>query len=564
MEKIATLLHRAAARTLSAWEGARATGPRSAYLATPATSLARTREAPFRRKVLFEALEPRVLLSADLLPGSLPAVLQNQAPAATPVVDVASPPAATVVGSSALPLTAVGPIEAGVKDSGLQSGVFSGQPGNLPNEVTYTVNLATYQTISLAGVVDDHGVNGVYSVVVELRDSAGSVVQSAQDFESAQIQMFTPPIGGSYVVALRVEALGQPAGDQSYPPQIGWHFTVAVDAAIESESVRNDGSSNGSTSQAEPLNASRLLPLPGASRTAVVGHLTPNPSDQGRTDTDVYRVDLAAGESLQLETTLTANVGFLQLLDNSGQVVANAVRTGANGQWDGPLGLPAFTPLVGGIYYIKLDLYWDPNRALTPIVYTLVVARNTSLDPDRNTELGLAASQLGAIRNSQQVGNAPSPDAAAPAGVAVFDATVTAATVLIDVVPILDGTAGAGPFDPQVQVLDGGGNVLTLTQTSPPLGQAGWRYSVDASLGARLRIQISSSNDGQFLLQVQGAAGANPAPAVQSSSLDDGLAGSFAPWQSLSISEAFRADLVGKVELFDAADVSLGLLDLYP
>ena len=316
------------------------------------------------------------------------------------------------------------------------------------------------------------------------------------------------------------------------------------------------------TDVAQWLDGGQALPLPPAQRTAVVGRLTPQ--GDGRADTDLYRIDLSAGESLQAETTLSNAQGFMQLLDSAGNIVAIANRTGATMQWDGPLGIPQFVADSDATYFLKVDLWWDPSRALDPVDYTLVVARNTSLDPDSHSDLGLAASQLAAIQNPPLAPvSAASLDAATIGSTRRFDATVNPGgdPVLIDIAPIADGTQGWSNVSPQVRVLDEFGNELLVLPMPGPFGE---RFVVLASPGTRISIEITSPTDGQFLLQVQGASGDNPAPLLQPGSFGDGLVGSTTPWQNLVLSETYRADRMGPVTLFDEAGNALGDVQLYP
>ncbi len=515
------------------------------------------RELPFRRKVLFEALEPRLLLSADLMPGSTPPVAVNIV-ASPPVVSVES-----VVASGAEPLTmhAVGPIEGGVHVADSRSGLLSGQPGDLPVSQSYSVDLAAGQTVSAIASIDNHGLSGFYGVELDLLDPYGYPVASNTAFDGAQLQTVAAPTDGNYTVQLTVLPMGLGAGESGYPAQIGWTLNVAVDAALEAEPWLG-GNGNDTTDVAQWLDGGQALPLPPAQRTAVVGRLTPQ--GDGRADTDLYRIDLSAGESLQAETTLSNAQGFMQLLDSAGNIVAIANRTGATMQWDGPLGIPQFVADSAATYFLKVDLWWDPSRALDPVDYTLVVARNTSLDPDSHSDLGLAASQLAAIQNPPLAPvSAASLDAATIGSTRRFDATVNPGgdPVLIDIAPIADGTQGWSNVSPQVRVLGEFGNELLVLPMPGPFGE---RFVVLASPGTRISIEITSPTDGQFLLQVQGASGDNPAPLLQPGSFGDGLVGSTTPWQNLVLSETYRADRIGPVTLFDEAGNALGDVQLYP
>src|SRR3990167_8952626 len=69
MGKMTELLYAAAARSLTRWNAA----PQPSA-ARPSGAPAQASSLPFKRKLLLEALEPRLLLSADLLPVNVPVV----------------------------------------------------------------------------------------------------------------------------------------------------------------------------------------------------------------------------------------------------------------------------------------------------------------------------------------------------------------------------------------------------------------------------------------------------------------------------------------------------------
>ena len=595
MNKLVSQLYRAAASKLSACGGrplaARpATGglrmpKRTATYSAVVTGCAMAEALPFRRKALFESLEPRVLLSADLLPGAVPALVlatevvrptvRMTAAPAHPTPQGPSPQGLTPQGltpqsltlqvdAAALPfeMHPIGPVEGGVQVATSRSGSFVDTAVALGTaRFSYALQAAAGQLISVAASALDRAGTTEVLTALELRDANGTLVAQGSGNSQAALQAVTALLAGTYTVLLRAQVLPVEGGNSAVT--VDWRVDAALDALLEAEAFLPDDEGNDSLGTADLMQQARALPLSGAARTAVVGRLTPGSND-GRIDTDLYRISLAAGETLQVESSLRSQYGFLQLLNAEGLLMATSQRTGENMSWQGPTGLPLFVAPVAGDYLLKLELWWDNGRTFDAIDYTLLVGRNVSLDPDSDDELGLGATQLGAIANPVIVaGSELEPQAAAPQGSAVYGATVTAETVVIDLLPLADGRS-AGVTQPILRLLDEAGALVAWAAVAPPAGQGGHRFTASAAIGSRLWIEISSAQDGQFLLQVQGAAGNNPPPSARHSSLDDGLAGSTAPWQYLQLSEAFRADLAGTLQLLNGAGVLLSNLPVYP
>ncbi|MBP6899056.1 MAG: S8 family serine peptidase [Burkholderiaceae bacterium] len=515
---------------------------------------------PFRRKALFEALEPRLLLSADLLPGGTPAVVVAASAAAEPSVEL-SPQASE--SATPLQLSPVGPLEGGVRLSQTESGSTSGHWNDLPFEHEFSVDLAAGQRLSVAGMLDAGESNDYYGVVLTLLDPEGNEVGSADGNQRALLQTLAAPMDGSYSVLLRLEFRAEP-GEYSPPESIAWELVATIDAAIEQEAI-GDGS-NSWLGDAQALDDFRPLPLGGASRTAVVGVLE-RAAGNG-SDADTYRIDLGAGETLEVETTLSNQYGYLQLLNDQGQVVAAAVRTGESMAWEGPIGLPRFVSEVDATYFLRLETWWDETPGLPPLEYTLVVARNASLDPDSHERLGETGVQLVGFQTPPVEASASGE--LAPASTQIgnqhqYLALAQSDSVLIDLAPIADaGNLGGLWADLRVEDADSG-ETLLLSEQAPPEGQAGRRFSVATEVGQRLRIVLEAYDNGQLLMQVQGAAGENPLPEVLYSSLDDGRVAASSPWQWLTLSEPVLADRLGAPRLLDGEGLQIGtaLLQIY-
>jgi len=566
MRKFTELLQAAVGRSLTAWAGAaapaKADSPRSARPAAGKTAL------PFKRKLMMEALEPRLLLSADLMPVSnIPAVTATVSArawmdaraavmAAAPQVNL-QPQAETA--SQPLRLTAVGPAEGGARVAQTQSGNLSSAPQDMPGSVRYAVNLAEGQLLSVVATFDNRSWSAFFGRLQIIAPDGVTVVAEALQQPVLQLQGTVAPTTGTYEIVLTAERSNDPSA--GHPGTLAWTLHAAVDAILETEDLHSSAGGNDQPAQAQWLDDFRVLPLPGAARTAVVGRLTPQAND-GRTATDVYAISLAEGETLEVLTTLSGQQGYLQLLDSQGRQVAAATRVGENKAWDGPVGLPTFLADTAGTYYLRADLYWDPSRSLAPVSYTLVAARNVSLDPDSSDELGLAAGQLAAVVNPiLATGSGLSPQAEAPIAPAYFDATATASTVRIHISTVADASLGSADWTPVLQVDDADGNALVATAVAT---QSGWSWDVSVAVGARLSLAISSDVDAQFLLSLVGAQGENRAPAPSWSSLADGRVAGSSPWQSIGFSEAVRADRLQPAELLDAEGNSLGTLTLQP
>ncbi len=564
MRKITKLFQAAAGRSMAAWTGA--AGPTTSGLPLAARTASGHAGLPFKRKLLMEALEPRLLLSADLMPVSnvpaVTAVVSAQAWLQARAAAAASPPAVSFdpqseTTSQPLPLTAVGPAEGGARVAQTQSGNLSSAPEDMPGAVRYAVNLAEGQLLSVVATFDNRGWDAFFGRLQIIAPDGLTVVAEALQQPVLQLQGTVAPTTGTYEIVLTAERSDGPG--TGHPGTLPWALHAAVDAVLETEDLHSSLGSNDQPAQAQWLDSMRVLPLPGAARTAVVGRLMPQAGD-GRTASDVYAISLEAGETLEVISTLSGRDGYLQLLDSQGRQVAAATRVGDNQAWDGPVGLPTFVADTAGTYYLRADLYWDPSRSLDPITYTLVAARNVSLDPDSSDELGLSAGQLGAVVNPiLATGSDLSPQADAPIAPAYFEATATAETVRIHVSAVADASLDSAAWTPLLQVYDTNGNALGATAVAAPTG---WAWDVSVAVGARLGVAISAETDGQFLLTLVGAQGDNPAPAPVNSSLADGRVAGASPWQSISFSEAVRADRLQPAELLDAEGNSLGTLPL--
>lgn len=564
MRKITQLLHAAIGRSMTAVQGAAAAAAKPATRSAAAT--AGMAALPFKRKLLMEALEPRLLLSADLMPVSnIPALTaavsarnwldaRAAAMAAVPEVhfgvqaDAASVP---------LQLDAVGPIEGGARVAQTQSGSLSSAPQDMPGSVRYAVNLAEGQMLSAVATFDNRGFSAFYGRLQIMAPDGVTVVAEALQQPVLQLQGTVAPTAGTYEIVLTAERTSDLS--TAHPGTLGWVLHAAVDAVLETEDLHSSIGRNDQHPQAQWLEDFRVLPLPDAQRTAVVGRLTPQNND-GRRDTDVYAITLAAGETLEAISSLSGQHGFLQLLNSQGQQVAAGTRVGEGMAWAGPVGLPTFVADAAGTYYLRAELYWDPSRSLEPLDYTLVVARNVSLDPDSSDELGLAGGQLAAVVNPPAATeSALSPQATGPNGSVYFEATATAETVRIHIDAVADSSLGGGSWTPELSVYDEASNALLATAVA---AESGWTWEVSAVVGARLALDISAATNGQFLLSLAGAQGENAAPAPTNSSLADGRATGASPWQWIGFSEAIRADRLQTAELLDAEGNSLGPLNL--
>ncbi|MEK8049722.1 CARDB domain-containing protein [Ideonella sp. DXS22W] len=534
MDKLVTKLGQQAARRLSSWRCASAAA------------------TPFRRKALFESLEPRLLLSADVLPGAVPAVsAMNPVVAEVPTVSL-TPQVSEL--STPLSMQTFGALEGGLRVSGEMTGTVPSNPGDLPQSRDFSLALSEGQTLSVGVTLDAGTLTGHYGVALLVLDPDGNEVALDSQFDRAQIQSFVAGQAGVYTVRMEVAFWAEP-GEYDLPEQVGWSLVAVADGAIEREAL--DNGDNDSRETAQWLDAARPLPLGGASRTAVAGQLQRSPSP----DPDYYRVTLAAGEAIEVETTITAADGYLQLLDADGRLVASAVRTGETMSWQGPQGLPRFVSDTGGDYYLKVEAWWSGQTDLAPLGYALVVARNASLDPDVHDRLGESGVQLLAmapapVSEAMAAEVSLAPAAAGMGASRSFVAVAQGDTVVVDIAPIAD--SGLSGVMPLLFVIDTGtGLGLPVTPETPPEGQLGWRYSVAATPGQMLRLTVEADLAGQWVMQVQGAAGVQAAPQVQASAFDDGLVAASSTYQWMLLSEPVRADRMGQPHLFDAEGVEL-------
>ncbi|UUX95433.1 CARDB domain-containing protein [Aquabacterium sp. J223] len=492
---------------------------------TPAGTVKRrsAEQPPFRRTVLFEALEPRLLLSADLLPTAAPAVVQTQAEDKGPTVDLSLQPQSV---SQVLALSAVGPAEAGVR-TGSANVLFDVSTGE---EHDFLVDLAPGQLLSVSAVSQSGD-----GFDVEVFDADGDLVWDAYGNADVQLQGFVAEEAGQHTVRLIPQG-----AEADYQVTLD----VAVDALIEAERLESDGTNDG-TWGAEGLGDHwRQLPLSDTARTAVVGRL--QHEQYGSRDT--YRVDLLQGESLAVEWSLSSNDGSLRLMDQYGNLVTAGEPLGSGLPWEGPQGLRHFVADDDGTYYLEVQLYGRSDLAGQQVDYTLVAARNASLDPDLTEALGLGLSQLG-FAPAQPVEVAGLQTLNSGTSGSVFTAVASGGTVTIDLYLVADRSLSDEQPTLLPSVFDDDGLPLALTEQAPPGGPGSRRFTTTAVAGAELSISVAATANAQYLLQVTGAASADSAPQLVSSGFDDGLVGAFSGWQYVQFNEPIRQDQLGYLEL---------------
>ena len=325
----------------------------------------------FCRKIFFEPLEQRLLLSADLNPALQSGIIGTQDELYTPSVtdnsfDMsvnASPIIDMALADPALP-----PFGSLIHESVVPAD-FAGA-GEID---TYTVDLDPNQTLTISLTPHDTSILGS----VEILDPGGASVGSATAASAGSetlVQTIPVTTAGTYTINVRnVEGTG------AY--EVGYMLNALVKPA---------GAANNDIASALDINTSSIALPNGADRLAAVGRTA-------AADTpDVYSFDLVAGRVSDITVTPVAgsSAAFsLEILDSSGSVLALGQHgKGANTNEV----VPGFVAPAGGTYYARVKGAADTE-------YTLVVTRGADFDLEPNStpadarQLSSAGKALGGL-----------------------------------------------------------------------------------------------------------------------------------------------------------------------
>jgi hypothetical protein len=348
----------------------------------PRRRLARSGQAPFARKALFEAMEPRMLLSADISPlhgvpspgPEIPAEVLELAPEALPAEPLVLFPSVTSTASldpkvTFLPLDAPTVALGGelTSEGALSASVLVPPAGSLVyTQVTTDSFEAAGETDSILADLDagqtlsvvftpGSGIQGALSVTDPGGTEIGSGSASAAD---QPVVLQTLPVASAGTYSIDVESL---AGTGDYRVQL-W-----LNTHVELETY--GGAANDALGSAEDISASSLVLPNGGERMAVVGAT-------GGSGPDYFSFTAGAGDVLTLALTSTegqASLG-LSLMDESGALLT----LGQAGQADNVDSLirGLVTP-VAGTYAVAVYGAADQD-------YSLVVLRNADFDLEPN------------------------------------------------------------------------------------------------------------------------------------------------------------------------------------
>jgi subtilisin family serine protease len=246
---------------------------------------------------------------------------------------------------------------------------------------------------------------------------------------------------------------------------------------------------------------------------------------------DYYHVSLAAGESLSAAIIANGEVE-ISLLDEFGATLTTGQTNGPNVSEY----ISRFTSLTGGDYYISVQ-----GREID---YNLVALRNAAFDHGPNDNF-TDAQMLGAT--------------AAVAGYAHENGDWYAFSVQAgDALELTTTTPGDAPgefgngLDPSLTLYDPAGNLVAFNADSAPDGRNALLTHLAQSTGLYRVFLRAHGAPGEYVLHIDGATGADPAPMVLSSLPGDGASVLSATTVTLVLSEGLRLDSI------DAGDLLVG------
>lgn len=352
----------------------------------------------------------------------------------------------------------------------------------------YTIRLDAGQTFA-AAVTPSAGLVGT----LELWDPAGTVVAAGASRAAGQpglLQAVPVAAAGTYTLVV-----GGASGSTGT-----YTVTVTLNAAAETEGYTGTSNNDRDTAQdLDPLLGGAGSPAP--ARATILG----NPAGAAQRGIDRYAVTLAAGDTLTAAVK-TADPYYIELslygpVDLGEVTVSNTTTPGRSVERL----IADFVAPEAGQYYVAV------NDARTfPTAYALHVARNATLDVERND--GVAAAQplqsrevAGMRRVFGGLGTNDPGDYYAVALSA--GATLTVATA----------TPGDGPgepgnaADPRLRVLDAAGAEVAADDNAAPDGRnARLAYAAPAAGTYYVVASAAGVGTGSYTLDVTGA----DAPAV--------------------------------------------------
>jgi len=346
-------------------------------------------------KLRFESLEPRLLMSADLIPVPDAAAQDKLQPAAAdgiaalggggPQIDLlGSLETAALTVSS--PMAGLAPAGSLIYEEGI-SGQFDA-PGATDS---FTVNLDAGQTISFGFGQVDPSLRGRLEVA-----APDSTVIASADAESpgapVVLQNLQAASAGTYTFSF-----------QNLEGQGAYQGAVLLNAQYETEAY--GGLSNNDLLTAVSLDATAFALPNGGSRLAVVGRTDAADPSGPSSLPDFYSFHLDAGQASDVVLTHTSAAAGsqglrLELRDGAGNLVALSEANAQNVD----AAVRGFVPASGGTYYARV--VGDPN-----VDYSLVVTRGAAFDLEPNSQsaeaqdIGFNQTVLGSVGQNFGQGN---------------------------------------------------------------------------------------------------------------------------------------------------------------
>ena len=309
---------------------------------------------PQRRKILFESLEPRVLMSADFMPVS---------------------PVGTLIHHAS------------------ESGALETAGAVAP----YTFSLDAGQKISVVFGTEDADLRGT----LELYDVTGggeTLLASASAAAPGEMALLdSQALAGAGDFRLDVRNL---AGDGVF------NVDMFLNATVELEQV--GGAGNNDIASAQDLAPSEIALPGGGLRYAAVGT-----TETG--EEDFYRIDLAQDESMSVGlASMLPGAGSdlrLELLDDAGTLIALGDATWGNFDQF----ISGFRAPAAGTYLLKVSGHGGEEYALVALRNALLEHEPNGL-PERAQELGLMTEVLGDLGSKGASGQIKVAVVSTPAG----------------------------------------------------------------------------------------------------------------------------------------------------
>nr|MCU0869229.1 LEPR-XLL domain-containing protein [Burkholderiales bacterium] len=327
--------------------------------------------APFRRRALIEALEPRLLMSAELPGVVAPPPPPSEAPLFASSGDLGTLEA---VSASFAPLPPAGALIHRFESTGAVTRVDGSE---VPSVATFAV-----EADRRFGFVIDQ-VDPALQVDVRVVDADGDVVAQTQG-AAAGAGVALPAVVLAAAGDYSVEVRGVDASTGTF------RLRVVIDAAIESESI--GGTGNDTSAAAQSIDAASLPLVRGATRLAVVGVVADGESD------DWYSVTVTAGDVVSFVAAGDAAFDLAVFDAADGLLARGAVEAGTDGATQ--RAVRDLVVAADGELRVRVTRAAGTDGSAVP--YQLVATRGAHFDPEvgRVGDITRTGIVLGSLRNA--------------------------------------------------------------------------------------------------------------------------------------------------------------------